>query len=185
MGTGRFEWVLADESLALVLEPFVPFPFEHLEGIQIWVNALFAQFNEANHADVASLQGQTHVIEVSYGGQAGEDLPEVARLLGLSEREFVKAHSGAQYRVDFVGFLPGFAYLAELPAALQLARRNEPRDRVPAGALAVANRYTAIYPVNSPGGWHLVGESSFQLFDPALSAPNRLQPGDSVRFVEV
>lgn len=185
LGTDRFEWVLADESLTLVLEPAMPFPFEELEAMQDRVNALFLQFSDANHADLAPLQGQTHLIEVSYGGPAGEDLPEVARLLGISEREFVKAHSGGLYRVDFVGFLPGFAYLAELPAALQLARRNEPRDRVPAGALAVANRYTAIYPVSSPGGWHLVGESSFQLFDPALSAPNRLQPGDSVRFVEV
>lgn len=185
LGTDRFEWVLADESLTLVLEPAMPFPFEHLEKIQDWANARFSQFIDANQADLAPLQRQTHLIEVSYGGKAGEDLPEVARLLGISEREFVKAHSGGLYRVEFVGFLPGFAYLAELPAALQLARKTEPRDRVPAGALAVANRYTAIYPVSSPGGWHLVGESSFQLFDPALSAPNRLQPGDSVRFVEV
>lgn len=178
-----FEWVLADQSLTLLFPPHLAFPFAQLNALADFLNDHF----QAVLADEATpkAEGVVHLIEVSYGGEAGEDLPEVAKQLGLSEREVVQIHTEPLYRVEFIGFLPGFAYLGGLPPSLHLPRRAEPRDRVPAGALAVASRYTAIYPMVSPGGWHLLGQSEFNLFSTDQWPPNRLQAGDSVRFVEV
>ena len=83
----------------------------------------------------------------------------------------------------FAGFAPGFAYLGELPVALQVPRLATPRTRVPAGSVAIAGPMTAIYPQASPGGWRLIGRTDVRLFDPAVRPPARLRPGDLVRFV--
>lgn len=125
-----------------------------------------------------------HRIGVHYDGP---DLAAVAAAAGLSVEAVVALHSGAQYRVAFLGFAPGFAYLAGLPPALQLPRRTVPRVRVPQGAVAVADAWSAIYPTSSPGGWHLLGSTTVRLFDAeaATDGPSLLQPGDEVRFVPV
>jgi len=112
----------------------------------------------------------------------GEDLAAVADLAGLTVAAVVALHSGATYRVDFLGFAPGFAYLSGLPRALHLPRRSVPRIRVPAGAVAIADRYSAVYPSSSPGGWHLLGTSGEWLFDVERQPPSRLRPGALVRF---
>jgi KipI family sensor histidine kinase inhibitor len=112
----------------------------------------------------------------------GADLPEVARATGLTPDEVVALHASVTYRVQMVGFLPGFAYLGPLPEALRLPRRDTPRVRVPAGALAVAEAFSAVYPSESPGGWHLIGSVDAALFDPRREPPVLLAPGDTVRF---
>ena len=123
---------------------------------------------------------QTVVIPVRYDGA---DLEEVARLVHASVDEVVAAHSEAEFRVDFFGFAPGFAYLTGLPVHLHLPRRATPRTRVPAGAVAIAASYSAVYPQASPGGWHLLGTTEVELFNPAhAQRPSLLQPGDRVRF---
>jgi KipI family sensor histidine kinase inhibitor len=122
-----------------------------------------------------------HVISVRYDGP---DLDEVAKTAGLDRDDVIRLHSGRVYTVQMVGFLPGFAYLGPVDAALALPRRPSPRLRVPAGAVAVAAGRTAIYPLSSPGGWHLIGSAlSFVGFDPKTGAT--LQLGDSVRFEPV
>jgi 5-oxoprolinase (ATP-hydrolysing) subunit B len=123
--------------------------------------------------------GRLHEIPICY---IGEDLPEVARLCGLSVAEVIALHVGAEYRVGAIGFAPGFAYLGDLPAPLALPRRATPRLQVPAGSLAIAERQTAIYPHSSPGGWHLLGQCPWQLFDARREPPCFLQLGDRVRF---
>ncbi|RAJ47247.1 KipI family sensor histidine kinase inhibitor [Kitasatospora sp. SolWspMP-SS2h] len=115
----------------------------------------------------------------------GPDLAEVARLAGLTEEQVVERHTAGQYRVAFCGFAPGFAYLTGLDPRLRLPRRAEPRTRVPAGAVAVADEYTGVYPRTSPGGWHLLGTTDLPLWDTAADPPTRLLPGTSVRFVAV
>jgi KipI family sensor histidine kinase inhibitor len=119
------------------------------------------------------------VLRVRYDG---EDLAGVAEQTGLDPDDVVALHAGATYRVGFLGFAPGFGYLTGLPEQLHLPRRAVPRVRVPAGAVAIADRYTAIYPRSSPGGWHLLGTSGEWLFDTARQPPARLAPGDLVRF---
>jgi len=111
---------------------------------------------------------------------AGEDLDEVARTTGLSTAEVIELHARAVYTVDMLGFRPGFAYLTGLEPALVIPRRATPRPRVPAGALAIADVYTAVYPSESPGGWHLIGHVAEPMF---TDDGARLQLGDRVRFV--
>jgi KipI family sensor histidine kinase inhibitor len=124
-----------------------------------------------------------HEIDVCYGGSAGPDLAEVARLRGMTEREIVALHSSPTYTVGFLGFAPGFAYLIGLPAALETPRLSTPRTRVPAGSVAIGGSFTAVYPRATPGGWRLLGSTDFALFDVSAPSPARLAPGDFVKFV--
>lgn len=113
----------------------------------------------------------------------GEDLPGVAAETGLSPDEIVRMMLATTFTVAFCGFAPGFAYLTGLPARLHVPRRTRPRPRVPAGSIAIASGYAAVYPTPSPGGWHLLGTSTALLFDPEAQAPALLSPGTRVRFV--
>jgi KipI family sensor histidine kinase inhibitor len=111
----------------------------------------------------------------------GPDLAEVARLTGIDD--VVALHTAAEYTVAFVGFAPGFAYLLGGDERLAVPRLDTPRERVPAGSVAVAGPYSAVYPRESPGGWRLLGRTELGLFDPAGDRPALLEPGDRVRFV--
>lgn len=115
----------------------------------------------------------------------GADLAEVARRSGLGVGEVIERHSRALYVVAFSGFAPGFAYLRGLDPLLVGPRRASPRTRVPAGSVAIAGEYSAVYPGESPGGWHLLGRSSASVFDPARQPPSDLVPGTVVEFEPV
>ena len=121
-------------------------------------------------------------VPVCYEGEFAPDLAEVARLTELTPREVVGLHSAVRYHVYMLGFLPGFPYLGDLPPQLALPRRADPRVRVPAGSVSIATTLTAIYPYESPGGWHLIGATPIRLFDPERPRPALLAPGDIVRF---
>ncbi len=127
--------------------------------------------------------GRLVEVPVHYGGDAGPDLASVAAHHGLSPRELVRRHSEAAYRVFFLGFLPGFAYLDGLPPALHTPRRATPRTAVPAGSVGIGGAQTGIYPCASPGGWQLIGRTALPLFDAGATPPTLLQPGDRLRFV--
>lgn len=113
---------------------------------------------------------------------SGQDLAAVADLSGLEASEVVRRHVAASYEVAFLGFAPGFAYLTGLDPKLRLPRRSEPRTRVPAGSVAIADGFTGIYPQASPGGWHILGHCDVKLFDASRAEPALLAPGDRVRF---
>lgn len=113
----------------------------------------------------------------------GPDLPDVAERTGLSVEEVIRRHSGRDYYAYATGFQPGFAYLAELDPALVLPRRAEPRLRVPAGSVAIAASQTAVYPLQTPGGWHLIGVTQLRMFEAHRTPPSLIRPGDAVRFV--
>jgi KipI family sensor histidine kinase inhibitor len=113
----------------------------------------------------------------------GEDLDEVAALTGLSPSEVVARHAAGSYVVAYLGFSPGFGYLAGLDESLHVSRRDSPRTSVPAGSVAIAGPYGAIYPSSSPGGWRLLGRTTLRMWDPAREPPSLLQPGTQVRFV--
>ncbi len=113
----------------------------------------------------------------------GEDLPDVARALGATEREVVARLCAQPWRVMMIGFAPGFPYLGPLPASLSLPRRATPRKAVPAGSVAIAAGMAGIYPAKLPGGWHLLGRTSAVLFDAARAQPTLLRPGDFAAFV--
>ncbi|WP_298821736.1 5-oxoprolinase subunit PxpB [Chloroflexus sp.] len=127
--------------------------------------------------------GREFVIPVRYGGEDGPDLVEVAERTGLTPAEVISLHTATEQRVIMIGFAPGYPYLGWLPPLLHLPRRATPRVAVPAGSVAIAAGMTGIYPTTLPGGWHLIGRTTVQLFDPAADPPALLQPGDRVRFV--
>ncbi|MCK6410478.1 5-oxoprolinase subunit PxpB [Thauera sp.] len=124
-------------------------------------------------------------LPVCYEGEAAPDLAEVARAIGIGEDEVVALHSGTEYLVYMLGFLPGFPFMGDLPERLRLPRRSQPRVRVPAGSVAIATGLTAIYPWESPGGWHLLGRCPVPLFDARRASPSLLAAGDKVRFMPV
>jgi KipI family sensor histidine kinase inhibitor len=113
----------------------------------------------------------------------GPDLISVAAAAGLSVAEVIDLHGDATYEAAFTGFAPGFAYLTGLDPRLVLPRRSTPRPSVPAGSLAIADVYTAVYPRQSPGGWHLIGTTDADLFDPTRNPPALISPGTRVKFV--
>jgi KipI family sensor histidine kinase inhibitor len=115
----------------------------------------------------------------------GPDLDEVARQTGLSSAEVVAAHTGSTWRVAFGGFSPGFAYLAGGDPRLVVARREEPRTRVPAGSVGLAGQFSGVYPRESPGGWQVIGRTDALLWDVSRTPPALLAPGLTVRFIEV
>ncbi len=129
---------------------------------------------------------EAFTIEVVYDG---EDLDGVAQTTGLRVDEVISRHVAGDYRVAFCGFSPGFAYLRGLDPGLHLPRRSTPRTRVPAGAVAIAAGYSAVYPGVSPGGWHLIGTTTpttaATLWDVGADPPAVLWPGRSVRFRQV
>jgi 5-oxoprolinase (ATP-hydrolysing) subunit B len=114
----------------------------------------------------------------------GDDLEEVAKLADLAAGEVARRHREGSYVAAFCGFAPGFAYLDGLDPALHVPRRDSPRTRVPAGAVAIADRFTAVYPRASPGGWRLLGRTELALWDLERDPPALLAPGTRVRFVE-
>lgn len=124
-------------------------------------------------------------IPACYEGSHAPDLVDVATRTGLAADEIVRLHSSARFHVYMVGFSPGFPYMGDLPDSLVLPRRVDPRVRVPAGSIAIATSMTAIYPVESPGGWHLIGATPVRLFDARWPRPALLSPGDRVSFEPV
>ncbi|HXM32693.1 MAG TPA: 5-oxoprolinase subunit PxpB [Chthoniobacterales bacterium] len=124
-------------------------------------------------------------VPVCYEGEFAPDLPEVARHAGLSEDEVVRRHSSASYRVNCLGFTPGFPFLSGLPAELATPRRVTPRKEIPAGAVGIGGAQTGIYPRKSPGGWNLMGRTPLRLFDVQREPPALFQAGDRVRFRKI
>jgi KipI family sensor histidine kinase inhibitor len=124
-------------------------------------------------------------VPVCYESDFAPDLESVARQTKLAPEEVVALHSGTRYHVYMIGFVPGFPYMGDLAEALVLPRRADPRIRVPPGSVAIATAMTAIYPLESPGGWHLIGTTPIRIFDTAASPPALFAPGDAVEFEPV
>lgn len=121
-------------------------------------------------------------VPVCYEAEYAPDLAEVARLTRLTTADVVALHSGTPFHVYMLGFLPGFPYMGDLPKELALPRLADPRLRVPPGSISIATSLTAIYPYESPGGWHLIGTTPIRLFDPESARPALFAPGDAVVF---
>jgi inhibitor of KinA len=124
-------------------------------------------------------------IPVCYGGDYGEDLGPLALAHELAPTKLVELHVAPLYFVGMLGFLPGFPYLCGLDERLITPRRSTPRARVPAGSVAIGGEHTGIYPLESPGGWHLIGRTPVSLFDLDADPPSLLQVGDRVRLVPI
>jgi KipI family sensor histidine kinase inhibitor len=158
----------------------------HYDPLQTDLAAL-EQAIEQEFAGLASLDtiADRAVIEipVDYGGAYGPDLDAVATFAGCSVEEVIKRHSRRTYRVYMLGFVPGFAYMGRVDPSLAAPRHRVPRERVPAGSVGIAGLQTGVYPVESPGGWQLIGHTTTMMFDANRDQPSLLSAGDLVRFV--
>jgi inhibitor of KinA len=150
------------------------------EALAQRVTRLLAALDPAERTSGRELE-----IPLCYGGAFGEDLAALAEARGLSNDEVIALHGAPLYRVQMLGFAPGFAYLAGLDPRIATPRRPTPRTRVPAGSVAIGGDLTAVYPLELPGGWHLIGRSPVRFFDPGAEQPSLLVVGDRVRFVRV
>jgi len=126
-----------------------------------------------------------HEIPVCYGEEYGPDLDAVARFGGCTGEDVVRLHSERTYRVYMMGFLPGFAYLGKVNERIAIGRHETPRMQVAAGSVAIAGFQTGIYPLDTPGGWRVIGRTWITPFDPARPEPSLLQAGDRVQFVPI
>ena len=178
---GVLDIVPAYTTLALHYDPAVigagTTPYEALiEQIEAWLQA---------QADAELLPGRLVEIPVCYGGGLGQDLEEVARQHGLTPEEVATIHAGTDYSVYLLGFVPGFAYLGNVDSRIATPRRDSPRPRVPAGSVAIGGEQTGVYPLATPGGWHLIGRTPLRMFTPEAEPPCLLGAGDTVRFVPI
>lgn len=148
------------------------------------VAALTARSARTDAADAPPIAAPRRIwrFPTAYGGEDGPDLADVAARTGLSEEAVVARHVGQPHHVFMLGFLPGAPFLGELPPEIDLPRRTDPRLAVPGRTVAIAVGLTVIYPVESPGGWNLLGRTAVRLFNPAQTPPSLLTPGDAVRF---
>ena len=128
---------------------------------------------------------RVHRIPVCYGGEFGPDLADVASLAGLSAEEVIRRHSAPDYRIYMLGFLPGFPYLGGLDESIAAPRLDSPRERIPRGSVGIGASQTGIYPMESPGGWRLIGRTPILPYDPARTPPVLYAAGDSIRFVPI
>lgn len=124
-------------------------------------------------------------IPCCYGGKYGEDLKDMEQVTGLSREEIISIHSGTDYRVYMLGFLPGFAYLGGLDERIAAPRLKTPRLSIPAGSVAIGGNQTGVYPIDSPGGWRIIGSTPIAFYDPSKENPILCKAGDYIRFVPI
>ena len=152
-----------------------------LEGLVKEIESIAVQVS-ASRVEAIERRVREIVIPVCYGGLFGPDLSLVADFADCSQPEVVKRHLGSTYRVYMMGFLPGFAYMAEVESSISMPRRSTPRLSVPSGSVGIAGRQTGIYPLDAPGGWRLVGRTPLQVYSTGVGDAFLLKPGDTVRF---
>ncbi|MEY8352756.1 5-oxoprolinase subunit PxpB [Lachnospiraceae bacterium 54-53] len=133
----------------------------------------------------AESPGRLVEIPVCYGGSHGPDLPFVADHAGMGEEEVIRIHSGRDYRIYMLGFLPGFPYLGGMDERIFTPRLQTPRTKIPSGSVGIGGEQTGIYPMDSPGGWQLIGRTPYKLFNPEQEGPPLYEAGDSIRFVPI
>lgn len=157
----------------------------HFDPMTCDVTRLREALLEAAATPPLSAHGSVVEVPVSYGGGNGPDLDEVARFASVSPQAVIERHSGGDYHVFMLGFLPGFAYMGSVDDSIAAPRKATPRTRIPAGSVGIAGRQTGVYPCESPGGWQLIGRTALQVFDAAREPAALFAPGDRVRFIPV
>lgn len=175
--------VPAYTTLSIYYDPFTVIQASQLTGINCfervsgYLHGLRAKWS-VNAISVSA----PIAIPVCYGGVFGPDLDDVARHLGITPANVVRLHSAAIYQVYLIGFTPGFAYLGGMPEQLAVPRKATPRSRVAAGSVGIAGEQTGVYPLDTPGGWQIIGRTPLRLFDVDRERPILLKAGDQVVF---
>lgn len=166
-------------AYASLLVHYDPLNLTH-EQVTDWLRKNIESVNS-----LATRKPRTIEVPTQYGGISGPDLEAVAASHGLSHSDVIRIHSEREYLVYMMGFTPGFPYMGKLDDAISMPRLETPRTLVKSGTVAIAGAQTGIYPLDSPGGWRLIGWTPLRLFDSSSENPFLFAPGDMVRFVPV
>lgn len=167
-------------SYASILVLFDPLKTDHLH-----VRKLIRMAAEQKQNEGVSQQESIVRLPVYYGRETSPDLENLAQFAGLSPEQVIDIHQQTIYRVYAIGFAPGFAYLGETDERIAMARLATPRKKVPKGAVAIADRQTAVYPAQSPGGWNLIGCCPTPMFNPETVPSMPVKAGDAVQFYQI
>lgn len=187
---GLIEYVPAFVTLTVYYDPYRVYRSMQEQAERSWevgdspfcyvcslLQKMFAHLEEGKEEEADVVE-----IPVCYGGEFGPDLEEVARYHGLTRDEVIQIHSRGVYTVYMIGFAPGFPFLGGLSERIATPRRATPRMVIPAGSVGIAGRQTGVYPLETPGGWQLIGRTPIALFRPERTPPSLLKAGDTVRF---
>jgi len=170
---GIIEWIPSYASITVLYDP---------EITDTSLIKSLKHFNES--AEIIETDGRVIEIPVLYGGEFGPDIESVAKINNVSVDEIIKIHSGADYEVWMIGFMPGFPYLYGIER-ISAPRLKSPRKFVPAGSVGIAGNQTGIYPIDSPGGWQIIGRTPLKIFDVRKDPPTLFKMGDKVRFIPI
>jgi inhibitor of KinA len=162
-----------------VLIKFDPRKWRH-QMLQEILTGYLSRLQQADLPEPREVQ-----IPVSYGGEHGPDLQDTSEILRMTPAQVIELHSSTTYVVYFLGFVPGFAYLGELPPSLVTSRLDHPRRSVAAGSVGIAGNQTGVYPFATPGGWRLLGRTPLKMFRPDRAELSLLSIGDRVRFTPI
>jgi len=182
-----FSWMTeaspAFTSIAIFYDPIkiahVQHPFDQIkQEIESFIDNIDMTSNHSRDNHIVD-------IPVCYGGEFGPDLGAVASLHHITPNELIRLHSDGQYLVHMIGFTPGFPYLGGMTEKLATPRRSTPRLVIPAGSVGIAGSQTGVYPLDSPGGWNIIGRTPIPLFRPNQDPPSLLKTGDIVRFYPI
>lgn len=137
--------------------------------------------------DLNAVAGEKVIMDipVCYGGEYGPDMENVCNHTGLSEEEVIRLHSEPDYQIYMMGFLPGFVYLGGMNESLETPRLKSPREKLDAGAVGIAGKQTGMYPMESPGGWQIIGRTPLKLYDPDREIPILYESGEYLKFVPI
>jgi KipI family sensor histidine kinase inhibitor len=172
---GVIEWIPSYSSVTLIYNPEI-----------IKYKCLLEKLEHFDESSVDFVvEGKTVEIPVLYGGKFGPDIEFVANANKISVEDVIKIHSGANYEVWMIGFMPGFPYLYGLPSSINVPRLKSPRKFVPSGSVGIAGGQTGIYPIDSPGGWQIIGRTPLKIFDVKKDPPVLFDVGDRVKFISI
>ncbi|ARK22487.1 MULTISPECIES: 5-oxoprolinase subunit PxpB [Sporosarcina] len=182
---GFIESVPAYNSLAVYYSPYVVHQSKNgfqldgtpLEKVTDYIQTLAAQISE-----LPVTEGRLVEIPVLYGGEFGPDLHIVAETHGMTIEEVIEIHTTPEYLVYMIGFAPGFPFLGGLDERIATPRKLTPRTSIPPGSVGIAGKQTGVYPLETPGGWQIIGRTPTDLFMPDMSPPSLLQSGDKIKF---
>jgi len=173
---GIVEVIPTYRSLLIVYDPLAT----DLQGLEGVLEAVESRLDQLEIPPPRTVK-----IPVSYGGELGPDIEFVAQAHNLSVEDVIRIHSGSVYQIYMIGFTPGFPFLGGLPEELHTPRLETPRPLVPAGSVGIANNQTGVYPIDSPGGWRLIGRTPLSLFSPWKEEPFLYSAGDVIKFVPI
>ena len=173
---GVIEWIPTYTAVTIIYDPY----YVLYDALKKRVESIQYQLS-----DIELPPAKVIHIPVLYGEEKGPDLKHVADLNGFDESEVMSIHSGTNYLIYMMGFTPGFPYLGGMSDKIATPRLANPRARIPAGSVGIAGKQTGIYPLNSPGGWQIIGQTPIKIYNPNQKKPILLQVGNYIRFFPI